>query len=449
MSISEEIQGLDQLEQYFKDGFTPRSNWKTGLECELFAVNKDTLKSVPYTGSNGVEGILTDLAEKCSWQPVIDEGKILGLKKGGSNITLEPGGQIELSGMPTQKTQEGIDEYYRFVRDLLSVCNPKDILLLPIGYQPMCSLDDIEWLPKSRYAIMSKYFSDKGKLAHHMMKLTSTVQINLDYSSEEDFNEKFRLSSYLAPVLQSIYSYSPFKLGNINGYLDFRGHIWEHVDNDRCGIIKGSFREDFSFKDYANLILDMPMVLLIDNDGVSIPMYGETMRAYMEREKVYMEDFANHLSFGFFETRLKQRHLEIRVIDSQHPKLIPSIPSVVKGLFYHDQTRKDLLDYFSRWSGETIIDLHYRAHKTALHTEFNDGFLMDICHNVFNSAKKALKELVKDGVFADETDLVNLEPLEELLIQQKKCPAEIIIEEWEKNNQDLYRLKNLLTIQEL
>ncbi|KUO51230.1 MAG: hypothetical protein APF76_17250 [Desulfitibacter sp. BRH_c19] len=442
----EEVQGLDQLEKYFSQSTTPRDKWRTGLECEIFAVNADTLHSVPYTGKQGIEGILGDLIDKYNWKPVYENEKLLGLKNGTSNITLEPGGQIELSGMPQSRTQSCIDEYNRFYQNLIYVCSPKNIRLLPMGYQPVSSLDNIEWLPKTRYNIMSKYFLDKGTLAHHMMKLSTSVQINIDYADENDFSEKFRLSSYLAPILQSIYANSPFKQGTYSNYLDFRGHIWEHTDNDRCGIVKESFKEDFSFMDYVNVLLDMPIILL-QKDSKSIPMNGITMRDYMEKEKVYMDDFATHLSFAFFETRLKQKYIEMRVIDAQLPNLVPSVPSLIRGLFYHNDTRRSLLDYFSRWSGDTILDLHYRCHKTGLATSFEKGRLLDLCQEVFLAGKNGLKGLVKEGILAEEVDLRNIEPVEEMLIERGTCPAEILLAAWENNGRNLFRLKDMITIQ--
>ncbi|WP_028306477.1 glutamate--cysteine ligase [Desulfitibacter alkalitolerans] len=442
----EQVHSIKQLENYFSKATTPREKWRTGLECEIFAVKGDTLNSVPYTGSHGIEGILTDLIEQCNWMPVHENEKLLGLRKGSSNITLEPGGQIELSGIPQEKTQSCVDEYTKFYQDLLHVCSPKNILLLPMGYQPVSSLDSVEWLPKSRYNIMSRYFLDKGKLAHHMMKLTSSVQVNIDYEDERDFSEKFRLNSYLAPVLQSIYSNSPFKQGTYSDYLDFRGYIWEHTDNDRCGIVRESFQGDFSFMDYVKVLLDMPIILL-QKEGKSIPMHGITMRQYMEIEPVYMDDFATHLSFAFFETRLKQKYIEIRVIDAQHPRLLPSIPSIIRGLFYHNATRRSLLDYFSRWSADDILDLHYNSHKTSLSTSLGQGKLLDLCQEVFQAGKAGLKGLVKEGILAEEADLENIQPVEELLMERKKCPAEVLLDLWEKKGRDLLKIKDEITIQ--
>ena len=444
----EQVLNINQLENYFSKAITPREKWRTGLECEIFAVNRDTLNSVPYSGNHGVEGIFADLIKQFNWNPVYEKGKLLALNRDNSNITLEPGGQIELSGIPQEKTQNCIDEYINFYQELLHVCLPKNIILLPMGYQPVSTVDSIEWLPKSRYNIMSKYFLDKGKLAHHMMKLTSSIQISIDYESELDFNEKFRLSSYLAPVLQSIYSNSPFKQGTYSGYLDFRGYIWEHTDNDRCRIVKESLKENFSFMDYVNILLDMPIILL-PKEGDYVPMDGITMRQHLEKETVYMDDFVSHLSFAFFETRLKQKYIEIRVLDAQHPKLLPSIPSLIRGLFYHNETRKNLLDYFSKWSADDIFDLHYRAHKTGLSTNFDNGKLLDLCQEVFLAGKAGLKELVKEGILAEKADLENLQPIEELLMERKKCPAEILLEQWETKDKDLFKIKDQITIQEV
>lgn len=442
----EQVENIQQLIDYFKKYCTPRENWKIGIECEMFAVDGDTLKSVPYWGDRGIEGIFLDLIEKHNWEPVYEDDHLLSLKKGTSNITLEPGGQIELSGSPEAKTQDSVNEYYKFCKDLYSVCQPKNISLLPIGFQPVCTIDELDWLPKSRYQIMSKYFLDKGHLAHYMMKLTTSVQINIDYADEQDFNEKFRLSSYLAPILQSIYSYSPIKENQDSGYIGFRGYIWEHTDNDRCGIIRESFNKDFSFEDYVNVILDMPIILL-QKDGVSIPMHGITMRNYMANNTLYLDDFATNLTFAFFETRLKQKYIEIRIIDGQHPYLIPSIPSLFRGIFYHNDTRRSLLDYFSKWSAEDILNLHYRSHKTGLKTPFGQRLLLDIARDVFSAGKNGLKKLIKEGLLADESDLKNIEPVEELLMEKGQCPADILLKNWEKAGRDIKKLKHMITIQ--
>ena len=443
----EQVLNINQLESYFSKETTPREKWQVGLECEIFAVNGDTLKSVPYSGSHGIEGIFSDLIQQFNWNPSYEKGKLLGLTRDNSNITLEPGSQIELSGTPQMKTQSCVDEYINFYQELLYVCSPKNILLLPLGYQPVNILADIEWLPKSRYKVMSQYFLDKGKLAHHMMKLTSSVQVNIDYENAQDFSEKFRLSSYLAPILKSIYSNSPFKQGTYSDYLDFRGYVWEHTDNDRCGIIKESLKGNFSFMDYVNILLDMPIILL-NKEGEPTPMHGITMKQYLEKETVYMDDFATHLAYAFFETRLKKKYIEIRAIDAQHPKLLPSIPSLVKGLFYHNETRRNLLDYFSKWSEDTILDLHYRSHKTSLSTSFDNGKLIDLCQEVFLAGQTGLRELIKEGLLAEEADLKNLQPVEELLIERKKCPAEVLLELWEAKDRDLFKITDEITIQE-
>jgi glutamate--cysteine ligase len=445
MEGTERVENLQQLIKYFDDFTTPRENWRTGLECEVFAVDADTLKSVPYWGDRGIVGIFKDLIDKCNWKPVYENEYLIGLSRGTSNITLEPGGQIELSGSPKRKSKDCVMECYNFYKDLQTVCHPKNIRLLPIGFQPVCTIDEPQWLPKSRYQIMSKYFLDKGHLAHYMMKLTTSVQINIDYEDERDFSEKFRLSSYLAPILQSIYAYSPIKENKRSGYIDYRGYIWEHTDNDRCGIVKESFKKDFCFEDYVNVILDMPMILLI-KDGMSVPMYGETMRSYMAKNPLYIDDFTTHLSFAFFETRLKQKYIEIRIIDGQHPQYLSSIPSLFRGLFYHNDTRRSLLDYFSKWTADEIIDLHYRSHKTGLKTSFNNGKLLDLAKEVFQAGKHGIKELIKEGIFAEESDLKNIEPIEELLLEDGKCPADILLEDWEEVNKDIYKLKDIITI---
>jgi len=229
--------------------------------------------------------------------------------------------------------------------------------------------------------------------------------------------------------------------------LDYRGYIWEHTDNDRCRIVPQSFHSDFSFTDYVNILLDMPMILMI-KEGKAVPMQGMKLRQYLEEANTFtVEDFINHLSFAFFETRVKPKHIEIRMIDAQHPRLVPSVPALIKGLFFDDATRRDLLDFFSKWPRELFLELHYRSHQTGLQTGFEKRQLLDVCREVFQAGKKGLKNLVAEGLLAEEADLKHLDALEELLIIQGKAPAEVLLAEWERHGRDLLKLKEKITCQ--
>src|SRR5216683_2559204 len=283
--MNDETLRRDDLVRYFESGSKPREQWRIGTEYEKVAVRARDGHALPFSGTGGVEHLLRLMAERFGYEPVEEEGRILALAGKRAAITIEPGGQIELSGEQCETIHCGFEEFQEHVKQLVEVGDPFDVALLGLGMQPASKLDEIELLPKTRYRIMFPYMARKGRLGQRMMKQTAGVQANLDFSSEADAMRKLRLSMGLVPLLYAIFASSPISDGSLNGYHSFRGHIWLDTDPDRCGMPAFVFSPEASFEHYVEYALDVPMYFLIRGHSyidLTRPP-GITFRQYMEK----------------------------------------------------------------------------------------------------------------------------------------------------------------------
>jgi glutamate--cysteine ligase len=370
--MSEQIYGKEDLIRYFQSGAKPRSQWRVGTEFEKIAVDGRTGRALPFSGPHGVESLLKRLADRFGWEPEDEHGRILALRGKKSSITIEPGGQIELSGEQCETIHCTYAEFTEHIDQLTEVGREHGVALLGLGMQPMSKLDEIELLPKARYRIMFPYMARKGRLGQRMMKQTAGVQANLDYGDETDAMRKFRVSMGIVPIVYALFGNSPLCDGGLNGYQSFRGHIWTDTDPDRCGVLELAFREDSSFEDYAEYALDVPMYFLIRQhqyiDLTKAP--GITFRQYMEKgfgqERATIEDWGNHLTTIFTEVRMKT-YLEVRMADSQPPSLMLALPALFKGILYENDCLDGAWDLVKRWSFEERLELNDMAHKIGLH----------------------------------------------------------------------------------
>lgn len=439
------IEEKTQLIDYFRCGAVPRTKWRTGMECEIFAVWGDTLMPIPFFGSRGVEAILKQLVKSYGWNPVYEQETVIALKKDGYNVTLEPGGQIELSSSPHIFINECIEESTAFINHLKEITVPMGIRLMSIGYHPLATLEDVEWVPKIRYQAMSEYFlKHGGHLAHHMMKLTTSVQSTIDYEDEADFYRKLRLASYLTPVLQGIFANSPFKQGKFSGYLDFRGYIWEHTDNDRSGLFPQVFNGEFGFEQYVDYMLSMPMIVRYEGEKM-IPMEGLPFKDFLQSRTVSMEEWNSHVSFAFPEIRLRN-YLELRMFDSVPGYLKPTIPALLKGIFYHQDTCNKLLELFEGISAAEVMRAYQEVHIKALKAEMDRRPLLDWARETVGLAHKGLEALGKEGLLSTPEELTLLEPLEEQLREKGMSPAEELVELWEKRGRNFFRLEEKILL---
>lgn len=444
-NLDDIITSKTQLTDYFAAAAVPRANWRTGMECEIFAVDKDSFMPVPFFGRRGIEAILKQLTQNYGWSPVFEGQNLIGLGKNGSNVTLEPGGQIELSSFPHTLIKESIEERSSFIQQLKEITLPMGIRLMSIGYHPFAAPQEVEWIPKKRYQAMSEYFLKKGGyLAHHMMKITTSVQAAIDYEDEADFACKMRLASYLTPVLQAIYANSPFKKGLFSGSFDFRSLCWEHTDNDRCGLFRKAFSKEFTFEDYTDFLLDMPMIVRFSGEE-AIPMEGVPFREFLRSGTVTMEEWHSHVSFAFPEIRLRS-YIELRMCDSVPEHLLPTVPALLKGLFYDSSTRKDLLDIFRNITAEEAMAAYREAHNKALQASMGGRPILEIARDIVSLADRGLAGLGSEGIISSPEEQALLDPLKEQLWEKGISPGEELVRLWEEKGRDIFRLQDVLLL---
>lgn len=435
----------DQLISYFASASVPRHQWKTGLECEVFAVRQDSLTPVPYSGEQGIEAILKQLAEKFGWSHILEGSFVIGLEKGPNRVTLEPGGQIEFSGQPHSLISNCMAERDEFFAQLKEITHPMGIGLMFIGYQPVATLDDVEWIPKDRYRMMSRYFTlNGGQLAHHMMKLTTSVQASLDYENEEDFSLKIMLASYLTPVLQAIYANSPFARGSFSGSMGLRGLCWEDTDRDRCGLMERAFSGNFGFGDYVEYLLRMPMIVRFTDEG-PIPMKGVPFKKYMESHGTTLEEWDSHVSFAFPEVRLR-KYLELRMCDSVAPALLPTLPALLKGLLYDRDAQAALVDIFRSIPWYKVLQAYKEVHQMALEGEYAGRSILYFAREILSIAEHGLANLGREGIISNPEEQALLEPLKEQLWEKGMSPAQELVLLWEEKGRDILKIKDRILI---
>jgi glutamate--cysteine ligase len=435
------IEKKHELEAYFHDAGKPRERWRVGTEYEKVGIYRDTGQAIPYFGKRGVDFILRELIERFGWEPEEQDGNIIALTRDKAQITLEPGGQIELSGEPCESIHCTYAEFDQHIRELLEVTEPLGIIFLGLGMQPVSRLEQIEWVPKQRYRIMAPYMLKVGKLGQRMMKQTATVQANIDYSDEKDAMAKFRTGMGLAPVLIAMFANSPICDGQLNGYRSFREHIWTDTDRNRSGLLKFAFAPEVSFAHYVEYALDVPMYFIVRNKNY-IDMTDVTFRQFLTSgyrgERPTIEDWNDHLTTLFPETRIK-RYLEIRSVDSQPPDLMPALSALVKGAFYDNDCLQAAWDLVKGWSWDERMQVYLDSHRDALAARVRRYSLLDLARELVEIAWEGLRRQNQVNDLGDD-ETIYLKPLKDLL-SQGKCPADVLLEKWEGElHHDIKRL---------
>ena len=436
-----DIEKKDQLEEYFHAAGKPRDRWRVGTEYEKVGIDRSSGKAIPYSGPRGVESILKRLIDRFGWEPEEQDGHIIALSRDNAQITLEPGGQIELSGEPCDSIHCTYAEFTQHIRELLEVSEPLDVVFLGLGMQPVSRLDEIEWVPKKRYRIMGPYMPKVGRLGQRMMKQTATVQANIDYRDEKDAMAKFRTGMGLTPIFISMFANSPICDGQLNGYRSYREHIWTDTDKSRSGMLKFAFSPDVSFAHYVEYALDVPMYFIIRNKNY-IDMTATTFRQFLaygwNGERATLEDWHDHLTTLFPETRIK-RYIEVRSADSQPPELMPALSAIVKGAFYESDCLDAAWDLVKDWTWDERMQVYLDSHRDALAARIRRYSLLDLSKELLQIALEGLKrQKMFNALGEDET--IYLEPLDKLLALGK-CPADLLIEKWQGElDQDIRKL---------
>ncbi len=364
-----------QLVAYIEAGCKPVESWRIGTEHEKFGFTFGDLRPLPYEGSRGIEAVLTALVQNFDWKPIAENGKVIALKRDDCNITLEPGGQLELSGAPLETIHQTCDEVHTHLTQVKRVAEPLGVGMLGMGFQPKWSRDEIPWMPKGRYAIMRDYMPKRGKLGLDMMLRSCTVQVNLDFASEADMVKKFRVGLALQPVAVALFANSPFADGKPNGFLSYRSHLWTDTDPDRSGILPFVFEDGMGFERYADYALDVPMYFVY-REGKYLDASGQSFRDFLDGrlparpgEIPSVSDWENHLSTIFPEVRLK-RFLEMRGADGGPWRSLCALPALWVGLLYHQASLDAAWDLIKDWTAEEHAELRASVPRQALATPF-------------------------------------------------------------------------------
>lgn len=407
MSSSQEhnvipLKNIDQMIAYYEEGIKPRHARRVGTEHEKFLFDLNTGKLLTYEGPRGIESILTKMKATSNWEGVFDQGKLIGLSGADGAISLEPGGQFELSGHIRKTIFETEKELTRHFNELAFAS--EGVAAVCWGLNPWDSLDEVPWMPKSRYKIMRAYLPTKGKLAHWMMKMTCTIQANLDYRSEEDAMDAVRTALLVTPFVNALFANSPWKEGKASGFQSYRAKIWTQTDNDRTGIPPFMIQEDWGFREYINWALDVPMFFIQRGEKL-IEMAGHSFRNFMkEGYKGYhstMGDFELHLSTVFPEVRLK-KYFEVRSADGGDFEFILALPAFWKGIIYDSQARKSAKDLLGHLSYEELHDVLDSASKFGLYGKTERVDLFEITNALVHLAGEGLDRIATEEGHASE-----------------------------------------------
>ncbi|MBI3496853.1 MAG: glutamate--cysteine ligase [Proteobacteria bacterium] len=419
-----------QLVEYLEQGSKPREKWLIGTEHEKFAFRLKDLRRLPYEGPDGIGAVLKGLM-RFGWEPIEENGNVIALAKGACAITLEPGGQFELSGAPLPTIHATCDELQEHLDQVRQVDRELGTGMLGLGFDPKWRREDISWMPKGRYKIMRAYMPKKGKLGLDMMTRTCTVQVNLDFSDEADMVRKFRASLALQPIATALFANSPFTEGKPNRYLSYRSHIWTDTDPDRCGILPFVFEPGMGFERYVDWLLDVPMYFVY-RDGRYIDVSGKSFREFMAGkyhnlvgDEPRITDFIDHMTTAFPEVRLK-RFLEMRGADGGPWRRLCALPALWVGLLYDQAALDAAVDLVKDWTLADHELLRREVPRTALKTKFRGRSVGEVASEVLRIARAGLKARhALDRGGSDETGF--LTTLEEIA-QSGRTPAEELLE---------------------
>ncbi|MFP4004713.1 MAG: glutamate--cysteine ligase [Alphaproteobacteria bacterium] len=434
MSVPQEgggpVENRRQLVEYLEDGCKPRAEWRIGTEHEKFGFQEDDFTPLPYEGPRGIETVLKGLM-RFGWEAVREGETLVGLTQGGASISLEPGGQLELSGAPLDNLHQTCDEAHTHLHQVKSVCEELGIGFIGLGMSPKWTLEETPVMPKGRYGIMKRYMPTRGRLGRDMMFRTCTIQTNLDFSDEADMVRKLRTSLALQPIATALFANSPFTDGKPNGFLSWRAHVWTDTDPDRTGLLPFVFEDGFGFERWVDYALDVPMYFIYRN-GAYLDVSGQSFRDFLEGrlpalpgEKPTLSDWADHLTTLFPEARIK-RFMEMRGADGGPWSRICALPAFWAGLLYDSQALGAAWQIARDWTAEERETLRRDVARLGLKADIRGRSVRDIASECLTLAQQGLKRRARAGVSApDET--VFLDSLFEIAAAGR-TPAEDLLE---------------------
>ncbi len=444
------IESRDALVAHLAEGSKPKSEWRIGTEHEKFVYGLKTHKPIPYEGESGIRALLEGM-RRFGWQPVLEGGNIIGGTQNGGSISLEPGGQFELSGAPLASVHETCSEVNLHLEQVREVAAELGVGVIGIGYAPGWALDDVPMMPKGRYNIMRRYMPHVGGYGLEMMFRTCTVQVNLDFGSEADMVRKFRMSLAWQPVATALFANSPFRESKPNGFLSYRSHVWTDVDNARAGMLPWVFEDGMGFERYVDYALDVPMYFVY-RDGRYIDVAGKSFRDFLDRKipelrhiEPQMSDWADHLTTIFPEVRLK-KFLEMRGADAGTWRRICGLPALWVGLFYDSQALDEAWDMAKDWTAEERQAMRDAVPRLGFKTPFRDTDVGTLARRMLEISAAGLRRRAsQDSVGMTEEGFLN--PLRELADRGQTRADELLgkfHKEWNGDITPLFKEYNFL-----
>lgn len=413
VTSAEVVESKDQLVAWFASGEKPPAAFRIGTEHEKFVYHRADLSPAAYEGETGVRALLERMA--CpDWELVAEDGRPIALAGrnacAGGSVTLEPGGQLELSGAPVETLHETCAEAARHLRHVKQAAQPLDLGVVGLGFHPTLPRDAAPWMPKGRYRIMRDYMPKRGALGLDMMLRTCTIQTNLDFSSEADMRLKLRAALALQPAATALFANSPFTEGRPNGFQSYRSWIWTDTDPDRCGAPEAVFEDGFGYERHVDWLLDVPMYFVF-RDGRYIDAAGQSFRDFLAGrlpalpgEKPRISDFADHATTVFPEARLK-KYIEMRGADGGPWSRICALPAFWVGLMYDAPTLHAAWDLVKTWTMDDHRALRLSTPRLGLRAPIPGGRLMlDLCRDLVALAGQGLRARARrDAGGEDET----------------------------------------------
>ncbi|MGB0900151.1 glutamate--cysteine ligase [Halocynthiibacter sp.] len=429
------IEHRDQLAEYLSSGCKPKDDWRIGTEHEKFGYCKDTLKALPFEGKRSIVAVLEGLRDRHGWSEVRESGHLIGLEKDGANVSLEPGGALELSGAPLETIHETCDEVNVHLREVKDIADEIGVGFIGLGAAPIWTHDEVPLMPKGRYKLMDAYMGKVGTMGRSMMRRTCTVQVNLDFASEADMVQKLRVALALQPVATALFANSPFFEGKPNGHKSWRSRIWRDLDDARTGMLPWVFEDGMGFEKWVDYALDVPMYFVY-RDGKYIDALGMSFRDFMvgklpalPGETPTLSDWADHLTTAFPEARIK-KYMEMRGADGGPWRRLCALPAFWVGMMYDQSALDAAWDLVKGWSAEQREALRVAASVDGLQAKVDGINMHELAREVVSISEAGLKARARSGaggMVPDETHFLNA--LKDSL-ETGKTPADELLEQY-------------------
>jgi glutamate--cysteine ligase len=444
------IESNDDLVQWIAEGEKPKDRWLIGTEHEKFVFDLKTLKPVAYDGPNGIRALMGAMIERYRWEPIVEGGNVIALKRPRGDmveaISLEPGGQFELSGAPLRSLHETCAETGEHLTECLAIGKDLGIGFLGVGFSPTWRLDEMPTMPKARYGVMKRYMPTVGANGLDMMFRTCTIQVNLDFGSESDMVKKLRVSLALQPLATALFASSPFREGQVTKFKSLRSEVWRDTDRRRTGMLPFVFEPGMGYQRYVDYALDVPMYFVY-RDGRYIDAAGASFRNFLDGklsqlpgDRPTIDDWSDHLTTLFPEVRLK-RFLEMRGADGGPWRRICGLPAFWVGLLYDETALDAAWDLVKDWSEEERQALRDGVPQHALTTPFRKGTLLDVAREAVAISKIGLKNRARlNSQGADETSFLSFA---EDTVASARTPADDLLshykDAWKGDISKVYR----------